>query len=82
MFSQFRGFFAWNVGLAMGGISRVGQVQLLQAFVTLGIAAILLGERIGLTTVLFAVAVVVVVALGARARIGTRQSPATTNVRR
>lgn len=82
VFSQFLGFFAWNVGLAMGGISRVGQVQLLQTFVTLGIAAVLLGERIGLTTVLFAVAVVVVVALGARARIGTRQSPAKTNVRR
>ena len=28
--SMFLGFFAWNVGLAMGGIARVSQVQLLQ----------------------------------------------------
>lgn len=78
VFSQFLGFFAWNVGLAMGGISRVGQVQLLQPFVTLAIAAILLGEHIDLTTILFAVAVVVVVALGARARVGARPTPAVT----
>jgi drug/metabolite transporter (DMT)-like permease len=36
--SQYLGFFAWNAGLALGGIARVSQVQLLQTFVTLGIA--------------------------------------------
>ncbi len=76
VFSQFLGFFAWNVGLAMGGISRVGQVQLFQTFVTLAVAAILLGERIDLVTIGFAVAVVVVVAMGSRARVGTRQTSA------
>jgi hypothetical protein len=30
VFSMFLGFFAWNRGLAMGGIAKVGQIQLLQ----------------------------------------------------
>ena len=29
LLSQLIGFFAWNRGLALGGVSRVGQVQLL-----------------------------------------------------
>lgn len=73
VFSQFLGFFAWNAGLAIGGISRVGQVQLLQTFVTLAISAMLLGEHIGWVTIAFAAAVVAVVALGARARVGWRE---------
>jgi drug/metabolite transporter (DMT)-like permease len=32
LFAQFIGFFFWNAGLAMGGIARVGQMQLLQPF--------------------------------------------------
>ena len=38
VFSMFLGFFAWNKGLAMGGIARVGQIQLLQPFVALAAA--------------------------------------------
>src|SRR5437660_2613434 len=34
LFSQWIGFFAWNAGMAMGGIARVSQMQLLQPFVT------------------------------------------------
>ncbi len=67
--SMFLGFFAWNTGLATGGIARVGQVQLLQTFITIAIAAFLLGETITLEMILFATAVVVVVAIGRRARI-------------
>ena len=48
MFSMFLGFFAWNKSMAMGGIARVGQIQLLQPFVALAAAALLLGESIGL----------------------------------
>ncbi len=44
--SQYAGFFAWNAGLAMGGVARVGQVQLLQTFVTLMFAAMLVGETV------------------------------------
>ena len=43
--SQFIGFFAWNKGLAMGGVAKVSQVQLLQTFITLGVSALLLGEK-------------------------------------
>lgn len=70
LFSMFLGFFAWNTGLAIGGIARVSQVQLLQSFVTLGVAAMLLDESIPLTTLLFAAAVAYVVWMGRRAKIG------------
>lgn len=69
LFSQLIGFFAWNRGLALGGIARVGQVQLLQTFITLIAAALLLSERIDAATIGFAAAVVVVVAIGQRARV-------------
>jgi drug/metabolite transporter (DMT)-like permease len=46
LISQYLGFFAWNAGLALGGVARVGQVQLLQTFVTLIFAATLAGERV------------------------------------
>ncbi len=70
LFSMFLGFFAWNTGLKLGGMARVGQLQLLQTFVTLAIAALLLGEEITLETLGFAVAVLVVIVLGQRARVG------------
>ena len=44
--SMFAGFIFWNWGMAIGGIARVGQVQLLQSFVTLGLSALLLGETV------------------------------------
>lgn len=71
--SMFLGFFAWNIGLGLGGIARVSQVQLLQTFVTLTLAAVVLGETITAETLVFAIAVVSVVAFGRRARIGTRK---------
>ncbi len=46
VFSMFLGFFAWYRGLALGGITRVGQVQLLQAFLTITWSGLLLGEHI------------------------------------
>ena len=69
LFSMFLGFFAWNAGLAMGGIARVGQVQLLQIFVTVALSAMLLGETITVRTLLFATAVAAIVWFGRRARI-------------
>jgi drug/metabolite transporter (DMT)-like permease len=62
--SQYVGFFAWNAGLAMGGVARVSQTQLLQTFLTLAVAAAILGERIDAVTGLFAIAVVGVVLAG------------------
>lgn len=66
LFSQLFGFFAWNRGLALGGVARVSQVQLLQTFLTLGASALLLGEAIDAMTLGFAVFVVASVALGRR----------------
>jgi len=69
LFSMFLGFFAWNKGLAMGGIAKVGQIQLLQPFVALAAAAGLLGEAVGWLELAFAVLVVAIVALGWRMRV-------------
>ncbi len=68
LFSQWIGFFAWNAGMAMGGIARVSQVQLLQPFVTFALAAFFNGETITLQILLFAAAVVATVAISTRTR--------------
>lgn len=68
--SQLIGFFAWYNGLALGGIARVGQVQLLQVFFTIAFAALAFGERVEPMTWLAAAAVVVCIAIG---RSGPRQ---------
>ncbi|NVN87499.1 MAG: DMT family transporter [Rhodopseudomonas sp.] len=72
VFSQWVGFFAWNAGMALGGIARVSQVQLLQPFITFALASMFNGEAITLQIVLFATAVVLTVAIGTR----TRRAPA------
>jgi drug/metabolite transporter (DMT)-like permease len=68
-FSQYLGFFAWNAGLAIGGIARISQVQLLQTFVTLGLAAVVNGERVGPLTWIVAMIVVGLVLVGRKAVI-------------
>ena len=68
--SMFIGFFFWYKGLALGGIARVGQVQLLQPFLSLAGAALLLGEALELRNILFAMAIICVVAVGRRMPIG------------
>ena len=67
--SMLLGFFAWNTGLNLGGIARVGQLQLFQTFFTLAIAAFLFGEIICLETIGFAAAVMVTIIAGKRAQI-------------
>ena len=66
LFSMWLGFFAWYRGLALGGVMRVSQVQLLQPFLALLFAVPVLGERLEATTVLFALAVMAVVLVGKR----------------
>jgi drug/metabolite transporter (DMT)-like permease len=73
LFSQWIGFFAWNAGMAMGGIARVSQVQLLQPFITFALAAFFNGETITLQIILFAAAVVATVAISTRTRV--REAP-------
>jgi drug/metabolite transporter (DMT)-like permease len=62
--SMFLGFFAWYHGLAKGGIARVGQVQLLQPFITVVAAGALFGEHVTPATLAFALAVIGVIAAG------------------
>jgi len=66
LFSMWLGFFAWYRGLALGGVMRVSQVQLLQPFLSLLFAVPVLGERLDATTVLFAAAMLAVVYVGKR----------------
>ena len=66
LFSMWLGFFAWYRGLALGGVMRVSQVQLLQPFLALLFAVPVLGERLDATTVVFALLVVAVVFIGKR----------------
>jgi drug/metabolite transporter (DMT)-like permease len=63
VFSMFLGFFAWYAGLGLGGIARVGQVQLLQPILTLIWSTGLLHESIKPLTIIAAVLVLVSVAL-------------------
>lgn len=75
VFSMFLGFFAWYRGLALGGIARVGQVQLLQAFFTVLWSALLLGEQImPLTLVALAIVIAMIVVIR-RAPIHKKVAP-------
>lgn len=47
LFSMLIGFVFWYRGLAAGGVAAVGQLQLLQPMMGLGLAAGLLGEPVG-----------------------------------
>jgi drug/metabolite transporter (DMT)-like permease len=71
LFSMFLGFFAWYRGLALGGIARIGQLQLAQPVLTLVWAALLLGESVTAATVAAALAVLACVGLTQRSRVRT-----------
>ncbi|MCF5724341.1 DMT family transporter [Pseudomonas syringae] len=58
LFSMLIGFVFWYRGLALGGIAAVGQLQLLQPFFGLALAAGLLHEQVSLGMVLVTVAVI------------------------
>ncbi|MFT8635338.1 DMT family transporter [Novacetimonas hansenii] len=65
IFSMLIGFIFWYRGLAMGGIASVGQLQLLQPFFGLLLAAFLLHEQIA-WTMLAATFIVVLCVAGAK----------------
>ena len=69
--SMYLGFFAWYAGLAIGGVARVSQVQLLQPILSLTWAGLFLHEHID--ALLVGVAVVVFVAV-----FGSRRSAIAT----
>jgi drug/metabolite transporter (DMT)-like permease len=68
-FSMLIGFFFWYRGMALGGVARVGQVQLVQPFLTLAGAALILGEALEPANFVFALAVIAVVAAGRKMQV-------------
>ena len=69
LFSMFIGFFFWYKGIAIGGISRVGQVQLIQPFLTIVGAYFLTNEKITTLNILFAFMVLIVIIIGRKTKI-------------
>lgn len=64
--SQLFAFIIWYKGLALGGIARVSQTQLIQPLVTLLASALFLGEVIEIQTTIFVFLIVGSVWLGKR----------------
>ncbi|WP_293916148.1 MULTISPECIES: DMT family transporter [unclassified Sphingobacterium] len=62
LFSMFIGFIFWYKGLAQGGIAAVGQLQLLQPFFGLALAASLLHEPVSIAMLGITVGVILCVA--------------------
>lgn len=65
--SMFFAFVVWYKGLALGGIARIGQLQLLQPFLTIAAAAMLLHEHVSWAEMLAALIVIICVLIGRRA---------------
>ena len=69
VFSMLIGFIFWYRGLAQGGIAAVSQLQLLQPFFGLALAAMLLGEQVSLAMLAVTVAVVACVLCAKKATV-------------
>lgn len=74
--SMFLAFFAWYRGLAIGPITRVSQVQLVQPVLSICWAALVLGEDIAWPTAVGGFVVIVCAATAIRARLGRATKPA------
>lgn len=66
--SMFLGFFAWYRGLAIGPMTRVSQIQLIQPVLSIIWAALVLGETITPVSMIGGVAVIACAALAVRSR--------------
>jgi len=69
LISQYGGFLLWYRALAIDGVARTSQIQLFQPFITIVAAAVLLGERIGLLTIVFALLILATVLLSRRSLV-------------
>jgi len=67
--SMFLGFFAWYRGLAIGPMSQVSQVQLVQPVLTITWAALLLGERLTAATIAGGLVVILCATAAVRTRL-------------
>lgn len=62
LFSMFIGFIFWYKGLAQGGIASVGQLQLLQPFFGLALAATILHEEVSINMLAVTIGIILCVA--------------------
>lgn len=62
LFSMLIGFVFWYRGLAQGGISAIGQLQLLQPFFGLILAAVILNETVDKNMIVTSIGVIICVA--------------------
>ena len=69
LISQLGGFFAWYRSMALAGIARASQVQLLQLFFTVGFAVLLLSESWDVEVIAFGAVVAMTVWLTTRLRV-------------
>ena len=76
--SMFFAFVVWYKGLALGGIARIGQLQLLQPFLTIAAAAVILHEHVSWAEIVAALIVITCVMIGRRAGVMTNTATITT----
>ena len=69
IFAQFLGFYFFYRGMALGGVAKVGQIQLLQVYLTIAASAVLLNETIDAILLAAAALTMLFVWLGRRAQI-------------
>lgn len=69
------GFFFWYKALALGGVTKISQVQLLQTFFTFIFAALWLGEEITLIMVIFLIITLIIVWLSKKIPVTRSPSP-------
>lgn len=74
--SMFLGFFAWYRGLAIGPMTQVSQIQLVQPVLSIAWAALILGESLTETTLIGGATVIACAGLAVRARLKPAPSQA------
>jgi len=67
--SMFLGFFAWYRGLAIGPMTQVSQIQLVQPVLSIAWAALILGESLTETTLIGGATVIACAGLALRTRL-------------
>lgn len=72
--SMYLGFFAWYRGLAIGPMTTVSQVQLVQPVLSITWATLLLGEQLTWVTALGGIVVIFFARTAVRTRLNTRSS--------
>jgi drug/metabolite transporter (DMT)-like permease len=68
LISMFLGAMAWYRGMQLGGTARISQLLVLQPLVTIGISRLIVREPVTLRDLVYALAVIVCVAIAIRSR--------------